>query len=182
MNSKQYAALPTNGEGTSQRGRSGIHFIGCATLLLLSLFPSPALADEFIDLVIPLRDGRFYTLRDVCAECSRKLNTTRHLDLIKDRDFELTFPIKLALIAAEQADLIRVKFEANRFVLSIPNSQDSRVRRENHRRLGQLLGIKLADWPAEKGLHLPADFDPAAQLCCSFTAWRETRRISNAFV
>jgi hypothetical protein len=153
-----------SGPESSRRGLSAFRWLGCSCLLLLlTLVTSPASAEEFIDLVIPLRDGRFYTLRDVCAECNRKLQTARLLDQVEDREYELTFPAKLALMAADRAELIRAKFESDRLVLSIPNAQDAQVRRQNRRRLERLLGITLADWPAGKGLHLPPDFDPAAR-------------------
>lgn len=163
MDSTQSAARRLTDRETAGRRGSSLSWAGCWCLLLLACSSAPAAADEYIDLVIPLRNGRYYTLRDVCAECNRKLNTTKQLDQIKDREFELTLPVKLALIAAEQAGLIRVKYEPNQFVLSVPNAQDDRVRRQNRRRLGQLLGIAMNDWPPEKGLHLPADFDPAAR-------------------
>ncbi|HET6170517.1 MAG TPA: hypothetical protein VFE01_10075 [Terracidiphilus sp.] len=51
---------------------------------------SAVLADEFIELAIPLEDGRFYSPREFCAASNEKLGTHYILDRIPDRRFELT--------------------------------------------------------------------------------------------
>jgi pimeloyl-ACP methyl ester carboxylesterase len=133
--------------------------LGCVALFW-SLFVGPeARADEFIDLTIPLVDGRYFSPRDFCAESNRKLRTHYPLDRIPDRKIELTTLERAALVLAGETGLLRVTIRDDKLVIAVPNREDDRVRRRRRRRLEKLLHVPLTDWPEGKGLHLPDDFD-----------------------
>lgn len=139
----------------------------CGSLLWIGLLAFPASAQETsarlpsIDLIVRLEQGRFYSLKDACREINEKLGADDDLDAVADRRRELTPADRLALVLAAEAGLMRVRIEADRFVVSVPDREDVEVRLRNRRRISRLLGIPLEDWPAEKGLHLPDPFDPA---------------------
>jgi pimeloyl-ACP methyl ester carboxylesterase len=119
-----------------------------------------AQADEFIDLTIPLEEGHYFSPREFCAECNRKLHTHYPLEHIRDRKIKLTTLERAALVLAGEAGLIRVSIDDDKLVIGVPNREDDRVRRRIRQRLEKLLHLPLSEWPKEKGLHLPDDFHP----------------------
>lgn len=129
----------------------------CLFLVLLVVASHSAAAD--IELKVPLRDGRFYSLHGFIDECNDKLGMQRGQDDISDEVVELTGIERAALLLANDADLLKVRFEQDRLILIIPDSQDEVVRRRIRNRLGLLFGIDLNEWPANRGLHVPADLD-----------------------
>ena len=141
--------------------------IGLYAAVILFWLCSWARADECVDLVIPLQDGRYYTLHDFCRESNRVLKTNYDLDQIPDRRLEMTEQEKtlLRLAAAVEAPdrLLKVRFEANRLILSLPDRENENVRRRNRHRLERLLGLQLDTWPPGKGLQVPPKFDSRRQ-------------------
>ena len=118
------------------------------------------IADEFIELAIPLEDGRYYSPHDFCAASNAKLGTRYQLDQIPDRRVELTAMERAALKLANETGLLRVSIAADRLVIQVPDHEDDRVRRRQRERLEKLLHIPLTQWPEDKGLHLPDEFEP----------------------
>ena len=134
-----------------------------SAVLLVILTGRSASAAEFIELTVPLQQGRFYSLRDFCRESNRKLGTNYPAGAVADRRLELTANEKAALALANDAGIMQSRIEPDRLILLVPNHEDDRFRHENRRRLERLLGIPLDVWPPEKGLHRPQKFDPAAR-------------------
>ncbi len=134
----------------------------CLALIVWGHFgwPAPSQAGQYIELRIPLDKDGAYSLLDFYAECNRKLGAKHPLEKIQDRRLPVTRVDKAALLLANEAGLLKVRFEDDALYLGIPNAEDDRVRRRNRARLERLLGVPLAQWPADKGLHVPADFDP----------------------
>ena len=119
-----------------------------------------ACADDFIKLRIALDQQGCYSLLAFCRECNLKLHSAYDLDAIEDRRIELTAIERLALQAAAEAapDVLQVQFQSRDLIVRLPDPENDAVRRRNRRRLEKLLGIDIPDWPADKGLHLPARF------------------------
>lgn len=63
-------------------------------------------------------------------------------------------------LLAERLELLQVRIEADRLILSVPDRQDDQARQRSRQRLERWLGIELEDWPAEKGLKCPEVIDP----------------------
>jgi pimeloyl-ACP methyl ester carboxylesterase len=127
--------------------------------------PASVKADEFVELKIPLEEGRYVSLRGYCSECNRLLGTHYDLDSVGDHRIELT-PAKrrvLLALAFAPTDKLRVRATATHVIVKIPNREDQQVRRRYRRLIGKTLGIDLDEWPQAKGLHLPTPFDPAAR-------------------
>ena len=116
--------------------------------------------EEFVELVIPLREGKYYSVRDFRKECNRKLGAQYDLESQPDREIELTPFERAALLLANESDLVRSSISDDCLRISIPNSENDAVRRRNRKRLERLFGVAALEWPADKGLHLPAGFDP----------------------
>lgn len=135
---------------------SGLLTIGLGVVA----FAASARGEEFIELAIPLEDGRFYSPRDFCTASNAKLGTHYPLDQIPDRRVELTGLERAALELANEADLLRVSISADQLVIKVPNHEDDRVRRRQRERLKKLLRVPLTQWPEGKGLHLPDGFEP----------------------
>lgn len=128
----------------------------CIFVLLFCPTHSAA-EDQFIELVVPLRDGRFYSLKAFQSECNRKLGTNYPTDKVADREVELTRLERAALALAAETSMFKVRFDQNQLVLSIADRQDDRVRRQIRR----LLSISM-EWPDGLGLHLPSEkLDPS---------------------
>jgi pimeloyl-ACP methyl ester carboxylesterase len=138
----------------------------CAAITLFWLGSSVD-ADEFVNLVIPLKDGRYYSLHDFCRESNRRLKTAYDVNRIPDRQLELTEQEKTLLRLAASVDgtdgLLKVRFEPDRLILSLPDRENDSVRRRNRHRLERLLGLQLDTWSSGKGLHIPSKFDPQRQ-------------------
>ena len=138
-----------------------LRLVACLAVVAVSIFSrAPANADEFIDLTIPLQEGRYFSPREFCAECNRKLHAHYPLERIRDRKIELTTLERAALVLAGEAGLIRVSIDDDKLIIGVPNREDDRVRRRLRKRLEKLLHLPLSEWPDEKGLHLPDGFDP----------------------
>jgi len=121
-------------------------------------------ADEFVELAIPLEDGRFVSMRGFCGECNRVLGTHFDLDSAGDRRVELTPAKRRALLALAfgPTDALRVRVTKDHLRVRIPNREDEQVRRRYRRLLGKSLGIELDERAGQWGLHLPEPFDPTA--------------------
>jgi len=148
-----------------RRGRTGSLFPRYPWLLVLmglvQFGMSPVRADDArIALTIPLEQGRWYSRQAVQEECHRQLGTPLPSEMEEDRRIELTVAEKAALLLANEAGVLDVRFEPDRLTIWIPNAEDDGVRREHRHRLERLFGISLPDWPEEKGLHVPERFDP----------------------
>ncbi|NQV24731.1 MAG: alpha/beta fold hydrolase [Rhodopirellula sp.] len=119
---------------------------------------------QFVELVIPLDEKQTYSLRGFCLECNRKLGTDYALDVITDRRIQLTPQEQRLLRLLARPELlgedVSVDLQNDRLVLRLPNPQSSEARQDWRRRIESLLGIRVPDWPAGKGLHLPENFDP----------------------
>jgi len=130
----------------------------CLLLVLLSSTISFA-ADGFIDIAVPLREQRYYSLHSFLLECHRKLGTTCNLAAVPERELTLSPGEKAALLLTDRMDLLKVRFETDRLVLSIPDGQDDRVRRRVRHQLSRLINVPLDEWPATLGLHVPEKWD-----------------------
>lgn len=129
-----------------------------AVALATLAFAQSVFAQEFIELAIPLAEGRLYSPHDFCAASNEKLGTNYNLDQISDRRIELTSLERAALALANETGLLRVSITRDRLVITVPNHEDDRVRQRQRERLEKLLHVPLTEWPAEKGLHWPDDF------------------------
>jgi len=131
-------------------------------LCLCLVFLSPAAsfaADGFINIAVPLREQRYYSLHSFLLECQRKLGTTCNVAAVPERELTLSRGEKAALLRADKMDLMKVRFEPDRLVLSIPDEQDDRVRRRVRYQLSRLFNVSLDEWPAGLGLHVPEKWD-----------------------
>lgn len=132
-----------------------------AACLLPLVLAGAVWAEEFIEISVSIKDGRFYSPREFCAECNRKLGSVYAIDKMSGERLELTPLERAALALAGETGLAKVSITKDRLTLFIENQEDEQVRRRQRRRLERLLHIPLTDWPKDKGLHLPAGFDPA---------------------
>lgn len=136
-----------------------LRYFLAACLLPLALART-ALAEEFIEISVSLQDGRFYSPREFCAECNRKLGSAYAIDQMSDERLELTPLERAALTLAGETGLAKTSITKDRLTLFIANQENEHVRRRQRQRLERLLHIPLTDWPKDKGLHLPNGFDP----------------------
>ena len=122
---------------------------------------------QFIELVVPLDEDQSYSLREFYRECNDKLGTSYQLALIPDHRIRIGAQEKRLLRLLSRSGLanddVQVRVDPHRLVLRLPNPENDATRREFRRRTASLLGVPLEEWPAEKGLHLPADFDPGVR-------------------
>jgi pimeloyl-ACP methyl ester carboxylesterase len=131
-----------------------------ATLLALMAVGAAA-ADEFVEIVVPLREGRYFSPRDFCEQCNERLGTQFPLPLITDRQHRLSDRERQALFAANLLGVLRTEIDDQRLIIKLPNPQNDATRRRQRELIEKYLGISMA-WPTGKGLHLPDDFRPAA--------------------
>ncbi|MBI3463835.1 MAG: alpha/beta hydrolase [Planctomycetes bacterium] len=118
---------------------------------------------EFIEISVPLRDGRFYSQREFVAQCNRLLGASRSIATVPPGESELTGADRAALLLAAETGLLQLRIEQDRLLLRIPSPQDDRQRHSQRRKLERLFGTPLPDWPDGQGMHLPKDFDPSAR-------------------
>ncbi len=105
-----------------------------------------SVADEtFHELVIPLEEGRYYHRSDVERLIQARFGDTFAAPSAKEERLELGRAEKAALLVADLAGAMKVRFESDRLVLSVPAAQ----RRELER-------ILQVGW----GLETPRRFDP----------------------
>jgi len=144
--------------GSVRRLRHGV------TALLLSLLPTGTLAADptWIEIVIPLEEGRFYSPRELGRQCNEKLGTDYPVERLPDR-CELEPSQRLALLLLAELDAIRVHIEADRLVLEWPDVEDDQFRRQRRAWLRRCFGVNLDEWPEGLGLHVPGAFDPRAR-------------------
>ncbi|HEY1785178.1 MAG TPA: alpha/beta fold hydrolase, partial [Pirellulales bacterium] len=119
-----------------------------------------AAAGEFVEVAVPLREGCYYSPRDFAAQCNEQLRTHIPLRLISDKERKLTDTERRALLAADAAGILSARFADGQIVFRFRNPQDDTTRRHHRQLIEKYLGLSMA-WPAERGLHLPADFLPA---------------------
>ncbi len=146
-------------------GKVGVFAPFILAVNLLWMLPASLKADEFVELKIPLEEGRYVSLKGFCSECNRLLGTHYDLDSVGDSRIELT-PKKrgvLRALALAPTDAVQVRTTKDHLCIRIPNREDGQIRRYYRRLIGKTLGIDLDEWPAGKGLHLPTPFDPAAR-------------------
>jgi len=125
---------------------------------------SEAGRSESIDLVIPLKQGRFYSLHGVLRESNSKLKTTYDLKTLPDRRYELTDQTRRALrLAALLSGLanqpFKVRFSHDRVVLHLPNPESAVIRRRHRMLLNRWFHLGVQDWKG-KGLKIPEGFQP----------------------
>jgi pimeloyl-ACP methyl ester carboxylesterase len=117
-----------------------------------------------IELNFPLKDGRFYRIRDVYAECNRKLGAHFSLDAAADRVHELSVAETLALAWLQQTNalegMLEVRLEPSRLTLRIADGEHPEARRRVQRLVERLVAVPITQWPADKGLHLPDGLVP----------------------
>jgi pimeloyl-ACP methyl ester carboxylesterase len=130
-------------------------------LFLLAIDCHAAFEEGCVEIVVPLRNDRFYSLHTFLSQCNSKLGAKYRLDEIPEKEMELSNLERAAVRLASDAGLVNARFEANRLTLSIPDNQDDATRRRIRDRLGRLMGVPLNQWPAHLGLHVPKDFDSA---------------------
>lgn len=133
-----------------------------AAVIAQTASSAPASADEGVQIVIRLEEGRFYSAAELHRQCREKLPGNDLLEPNDDSRRELTAAERAALLLAAEIGWVRVEFEPDRLSLWLPNSEDPEVRLRNRRRVGRWLNLPLEAWPANKGLHLPQLFDPRA--------------------
>ena len=112
---------------------------------------------ESADIVVALRDGRFYSPRAFLDACNDKLGTKYDRANVADRDLELSGVEKAALLIADDLGVLKIRFEVDRFILSIPSRREGRA----HVWLERLLQYTPDAWPSDLGLHVPDDFQPS---------------------
>jgi pimeloyl-ACP methyl ester carboxylesterase len=135
--------------------------LGAVAIATAILGVAPALADEFVEITIPLRDGCYYSPREVCNQCNQRLGTRFPLALIPDKEQKLTDGARKALLVASLTGVLPSTIDDHQLVVKAPNPQDDSTRRRNRALIERLFGISM-DWPNGKGLHLPDDFRPDA--------------------
>lgn len=132
-------------------------------LFLLAIWSASAVlsAAEFGDVLeIPLEQGRFYSVRELHEQYRKTQASSAPQEPVPDRRVELTGIDRAALQLAHEAGLLRVQFTEDRLLIALPDYEDDGVRRRARRRLERIFGIPLSDWPSDKGLRLPDNFDP----------------------
>ena len=107
-----------------------------------------------INIVVPLRDGRFYSPRALVGECNQKLGTKYDLAEVPDREAALSGAERAALLVAQDLGLLKVQLELGQLTLSIPDRSTARAASW----LEKLLGRPADTWPANLGLHVPSGF------------------------
>jgi pimeloyl-ACP methyl ester carboxylesterase len=128
-------------------------------LLLALAFIGPASAQGTSQktFVLPLKEGRFYSLHDYCKASNAVFGTGYPLDKIPDEEREIT-PAERLAVKALLGDRIRIADD--RLVIQVEDEQHLETRREQRRKVSRILGLKLDEWPAGKGLEVPAGFRP----------------------
>jgi hypothetical protein len=102
----------------------------CAIASLCALVSPPVKAAEFIELRIPLREGRYYRAHDFYVECNEKLGAKYAIADLKDQDYELS-PIEkacLLLLATTCPDQCQADIQPGQLILRVPNNADPQVR------------------------------------------------------
>lgn len=116
---------------------------------------------DYVELVIPLKDGRFYSRLDFCRSCNTAFKAGYPIEQIPDQLKELTRGELALLKVQELAGWIQeVRIEKDRLILRLPSPENDKAREEMRERLGKVLGMDLQAWPKGKGLLVPSDFDP----------------------
>jgi pimeloyl-ACP methyl ester carboxylesterase len=133
-----------------------------AALVLALIAAGPAVADEFVEIVIPLREGCYFSPRDICQQCNERLGTHFPLALITDKEQKLADGARKAITLASAVGIIRAKVDDRQLVVKFRNPQDDATRLRNRELIEKYFGISM-DWPKNNGLHLPDDFDPTAK-------------------
>jgi pimeloyl-ACP methyl ester carboxylesterase len=132
-----------------------------AGVLLPAVLAAHALcAEKDLELVLPLRNERFYSLRDFLRACNRTFKSGYPVERIPDRQVEITPAEKLLLQAMPSSHLREIRFEKDRVILRLPNPENDENRVAMRRRLQDALGVDAALWPKAKGLSVPPGFQP----------------------
>jgi pimeloyl-ACP methyl ester carboxylesterase len=135
-----------------------------AAILSGGLLPVAVAAEKYVELEIPLRDGRSYSLHDYLRACNRAFRAGYPLESIPDRRVEITPAEKLLLQALAPSEYVqKVQFESDRVLLRLPNPENEENRLAMRRRLQQALGVDLILWPRTKGLVVPPNFQPRSR-------------------
>ncbi|MBX9678692.1 MAG: hypothetical protein K2X38_07995 [Gemmataceae bacterium] len=125
------------------------------TLLFACVLPLGAQEPPHKSFVLPLKDGRYYSLHDYCKASNAIFGTGYPLDKIPDEEREIT-PVERLAVQALLGN--RVRITANQLVIQFEDAQDPETRREQRQKVGKILGLKLDAWPHGKGLDVPANF------------------------
>ncbi|HEX4142431.1 MAG TPA: alpha/beta fold hydrolase [Pirellulales bacterium] len=131
-------------------------------ILLALIAARAAVADEFVDIVVPLREGGYFSPRDVCQQCNDRLGTHFPLALVTDKPQKITDGARKAIALASAVGIIRARVDDEQLVLRFRNPQDDATRLRNRELIEKYFGIAM-DWPKNNGLHLPDGFDPMAR-------------------
>ena len=136
-------------------------FLPLSFLLLMMPFSS-ARSEEFVELRIPLEEGRYVTLQAFCGECNRVLGSHFDPESVGNKRIELTRANRVALRAVNLAPTknLQVEISPETLTLRLPNRENEQQRRKIRRWLGKILEIDLDKWPESLGLHRPETFDP----------------------
>jgi len=130
-----------------------------AAALLLLAAARRAAADEFIDIAVPLREGAYFSPRELCRQCNERANAHIPLSLVPEKEHHITDAERKALAVAGVLGMVPAKIEDGQLVVRLRNPQDDATRRRNRALIEKYLGISM-EWPKNNGLHLPEDFDP----------------------
>jgi pimeloyl-ACP methyl ester carboxylesterase len=133
-----------------------------AALLLSLVATCAAVADEFVEIAVPLREGCYFSPRDLCRQCNERMGTHFPLALIPEKEQKISDGAKKALTLASAVGIIRARVDDEQLVVRFRNPQDDATRLRNRELIEKYLGISM-EWPKNNGLHLPDDFDPAAR-------------------
>lgn len=125
------------------------------TLLFACILPAFSQDTPRKAFVLPLKEGRYYSLLDYCKASNAILGTGYPLDKIPDEEREITPAERLAVQALLGN---RVRITADRLIIQFEDAQDLETRREQRLKVGKILGLKLDAWPQGKGLDVPAEF------------------------
>jgi pimeloyl-ACP methyl ester carboxylesterase len=110
-----------------------------------------------VEIVVPLRAGRFYSVLTFVDACNRALGTNYERADFPDEERELSRAEKAVLLAANDWGLLKIQLEPDRLILWRCDQSDGRALTW----LERLLGLSPKVWPAALGLHVPDHFRPS---------------------
>ncbi|MFO0865761.1 MAG: alpha/beta fold hydrolase [Gemmataceae bacterium] len=132
-----------------------LRLVASAWFAFVCVLPLAAQETAHRSFVLPLKDGRYYSLRDYCKASNASFNTGYPLDKIPDEEREIT-PVERVAVRALLGD--RVRITADKLIIQVDDAQQPEARREQRQKVSNILGLKLDAWPPGKGLDVPADF------------------------
>lgn len=129
------------------------------TVVLCCGFTRLATGAEFVELHIPLEDGRFYAVDRLLEECNQHFGTQYAVERYRGRKRVISPAERAALILANEVGLIEATFAPDCLTLRFPNPNDDQTRHKIRQQFARWFKLPVDQWPPGRGLHVPDDFD-----------------------